>query len=418
MAEPIRIRVYNVGFGDCILLHIPTPTGRVAKVLVDCGSLSFGETGQNNESVVERVIGDVTEDGRPKIDVVVASHRHKDHISGFGLPQWRSVEVGEVWQPWTENPNDPEARRLFDAQMKLALAISGSETHLREMESEGTIGMEAKDLILDMAVNALSNEDSIKTLRVGFGSSPQRRWLSRRTRPRKPAVLDGLPVHVLGPSKDPEVIRSLDPPKGQSYLAMVGAPDPDDPKDDPRPFPHLATDMNWKAFSKYGGTPRPLNAGQAIGVLKKLTEGEAVLAAAALDHALNNTSLMLMFEVGDHFLLFPGDSQWGTWKLALGTDWSRDLLARTTFYKVGHHGSHNATPTEFVEEVLAPGSWCVASVTPYPRWKQVPKEELIKRMSDRSPDHVFTTMSPPESPPPEVSVVDGGAAIDFELSMD
>jgi hypothetical protein len=85
---------------------------------------------------------------------------------------------------------------------------------------------------------------------------------------------------------------------------------------------------------------------------------------------------------------------------------------------VGHHGSHNATPKEFVDEVLAPGSWCVASVTPYPRWKQVPKEELIKAMTDRSPDHVFTTMSPPESPPPEVSVVDGGAAIDFELSMD
>jgi hypothetical protein len=39
-------------------------------------------------------------------------------------------------------------------------------------------------------------------------------------------------------------------------------------------------------------------------------------------------------------------------------------------------------------------------------------------MSDRSPDHVFTTMSPPESPPPEVTVVDNGAAIDFELSMD
>ena len=73
MTEPIRIRVYNVGFGDCILLRLPTPTGRVAKILIDCGSLSFGETGQNNQSVVERIIGDVSDEGAPHIDVVVAS---------------------------------------------------------------------------------------------------------------------------------------------------------------------------------------------------------------------------------------------------------------------------------------------------------------------------------------------------------
>jgi beta-lactamase superfamily II metal-dependent hydrolase len=415
MAEPIRIRVYNVGFGDCILLRLPTPSGRVAKILIDCGSLSFGETGQNNASVVERIIGDITENGAPELDLVVASHRHKDHISGFALPEWRQVGVRQVWQPWTENPSDPEARRLFDDQMRLALSISDSEEHLR---GHPAIRADAQDLILDMAFNALSNEDSIKTLRTGFASAPERKWLSRRTRPRRPSVLDGLPVHVLGPSKDPDVIRNLDPPKGKSYLAMIGAADPDDPDDDPRLFPHLPA-MTWKDFANYGKTPRPLDGGQAIGELRKMTEGEAVLSAAALDHALNNTSLMLMFEVGDHFLLFPGDSQWGTWKLALATDWSRDLLARTTFYKVGHHGSHNATPREFVEEVLGPGIWCVASVTPYPRWKQVPKKELLEKLMERSsPERVITTMSPPETPPPQVTVVDGGAAIDFELPLD
>ncbi len=413
MAEPIRIRVYNVGFGDCILLRLPTPTGRVAKILIDCGSLSFGETGQNNQSVVERIIDDVSDEGAPHIDVVVASHRHKDHISGFALPQWRQVAVDQVWQPWTENPNDPEARRLFEDQMSLAFSIQKTEKDLRN----SAIGLEAQDLILDMAINALSNEDSIKTLRGGFSSTPARKWLARRPAARHPRALDGLPVHVLGPSKDPDVIRSLDPPKGKSYFSMIGAIDPDDPEDDQKLFPHLP-DMDYEAFGRFQGADRPVNTGQAKGVLRRMIGDETVLAAAALDNALNNTSLMLMFEVGDQYLLFPGDSQWGTWKLALGTDWSRDLLAKTTFYKVGHHGSHNATPREFVEKVLAAGSWCVASVTPYSRWKQVPKEELLKALREKSPDRVFTTMIPPESPPTQVSVVDGGAAIDFELPVD
>lgn len=415
MSDRIRIRVYNVGFGDCILLWLPTPRGRVAKVLVDCGSLSFGSSGYTNASVVRRIIEDVSDNGEPHVDLVVASHRHKDHISGFAVSDWREVSVDEVWQPWTENPNDPEARKLFQDQMSLANSIVGSEQYLR---SNARIGARAQDLIMDMALNALSNQDSIKTLRTGFRSKPMRKWLFRRKRPRRPRPLDGVTVHVLGPSRDPEVIRRLDPPHGKSYLAMIGAPDPDDPDDVGGPFPHLSP-MDWQDFKNYGeGAPRPLDAGQAIGVLRQISETDAVLTAAALDHALNNTSLMLMFEVGDHFLLFPGDSQWGTWQRALHTDWSHDLLARTTFYKVGHHGSHNATPREFVEEVLTPGSWCVASVTPYPRWKQVPKKELLSALEQKSPHRVFTTMTPPDEPPAEVSVVDGGAAIDFELSLD
>ena len=55
-------------------------------------------------------------------------------------------------------------------------------------------------------------------------------------------------------------------------------------------------------------------------------------------------------------LLFPADAQIGNWlswqSLPPGTAaddaWitADDLLARTVLYKVGHHGSHNATLKE------------------------------------------------------------------------
>jgi hypothetical protein len=77
----------------------------------------------------------------------------------------------------------------------------------------------------------------------------------------------------------------------------------------------------------------------------QLEQSESLLSIVrTLDDAMNNTSLVLLFEINDTCLLFPGDAQWENWRYALGQDKYRDLLARVTVYKVGHHGSLNATP--------------------------------------------------------------------------
>jgi hypothetical protein len=64
----------------------------------------------------------------------------------------------------------------------------------------------------------------------------------------------------------------------------------------------------------------------------------------ALDKVMNNTSLILLFEVGGKKLLFPGDAQIENWSYALGKPAIRRLLEGVDVYKVGHHGSRNATP--------------------------------------------------------------------------
>src|SRR5262249_11912939 len=63
-----------------------------------------------------------------------------------------------------------------------------------------------------------------------------------------------------------------------------------------------------------------------------------------LDDAMNNTSVILLLEIGDKRLLFPGDAQIENWSYALSRAEVRKLLAATNLYKVGHHGSLNATP--------------------------------------------------------------------------
>jgi len=93
--------------------------------------------------------------------------------------------------------------------------------------------------------------------------------------------------------------------------------------------------------------------------------GAATLALRAGDYT-NNVSLVLAFDhpESDKMLLFPGDAQVGnwlswhtidTWRFRAGAAPARppaanekqtlmeNLLSRIAFYKVGHHGSHNAT---------------------------------------------------------------------------
>jgi beta-lactamase superfamily II metal-dependent hydrolase len=80
-------------------------------------------------------------------------------------------------------------------------------------------------------------------------------------------------------------------------------------------------------------------------------------------------------------MLFPGDAQWGTWNAVLRDEEWRDLLQRITFYKIGHHGSHNATPREFVEDLLPTGLACMASTLTRSVWPDIPRKPLLKALA-------------------------------------
>jgi len=81
-----------------------------------------------------------------------------------------------------------------------------------------------------------------------------------------------------------------------------------------------------------------------------------------LDAFLNNQSLVVLFTFKGKKLLFVGDAQAGNWEYWMygGTpdrapsvdtmsSAGRAILADLDFYKVGHHGSTNATPITAVE---------------------------------------------------------------------
>lgn len=415
------VRVYNVGFGDCFLLLIPdAPAGsdRPRRVLIDCGSITYGDTGLDTERLVQRIIADVTDDdGVARLDVVIATHRHRDHILGFGRPEWAAVHLGEVWLPWCESPDDPLGLRLTRAQERLATALTSS---VAALGADKRIGDDQREMVDVMGLNALTNAESMETLRFGFAGKPRRRYLERSSTPVDSPVVGDAVVRVLGPSRDLEVIKAMNPPSDQTYLAALGldatggVPAAGGVLDDD-PFPRVAP-LDWQAYSSpvwNRGVARTVPSGDVKGRLRLVLGEQVVQAASGLDSSLNNTSLMLSFEIGDHYLLFPGDAQWGPWRQSLAEQWSAALLHRTTFLKIGHHGSHNATPVELVE-ALPGGAWAVASVAPYSRWKEIPKAELLDKLEERSPRRVHTTMHPPASSE-VVTVLDDGLVLEYRL---
>ena len=125
------------------------------------------------------------------------------------------------------------------------------------------------------------------------------------------------------------------------------------------------------------------------------------MAAAAdkLDGTLNNQSLVVLFTCNGKKLLFVGDAQWGNWaywlygKAVTGpdpgiTDRAKQILGSVDFYKVGHHGSTNATPIPAAGALnQACASMCSTATGAYgtPANKtEVPRTALMDALEDRT----------------------------------
>jgi len=368
----VSVRMYNVGLGDCFLLRFPDEE-RERKVLIDCGVHISGPGPHKMSDIVDQILEDVTEDGTPRIDVVVATHRHRDHVSGFDSPRWAEVEVGEVWLPWTEHPTDPKAREIRDKQSK-----AGKKT------KEALAAFGASPALLQIVDNSLTNAAAIETLHEGWANKPKIQYLPAKKRENQSfttELLPGVTVHAMGPSRDPEVIRDMDPPKGGAYELRMAALQGGDAGGQSI-FPAI--------FELTGQTrERQLESFKLrksdLADLEKLAREDAFAVAVQLDKAVNGTSLMLMFEVGRAHMLFPGDAQWGTWQNALGDPEFKELMTKTSFLKVGHHGSHNATPKAFVTDILEKEKFsamvCTHETTVF---KKIPLTSLLNALKTKS----------------------------------
>jgi beta-lactamase superfamily II metal-dependent hydrolase len=377
----VSIRMYNIGFGDCFLLTFPAPE-RPRKVLIDCGVHFLGHNKEQPfTDVLDQLIEDVKENGVPTIDLVIATHRHQDHVSGFAKEVWNDVEVAEVWMPWTENYEDKQAVEILLSQSSKAKKVH--QLLDKMLTNPKLFGLEHDEQIAEIAEikgfseNSLKNPEAMNMLHHGFKRKDHipRKYLPFRKRElntMRPDVLPGVTVYVMGPSYDDKVIASMKPPKREQWFKMM-----EDRGNTETPVFPFHPDWSKK--------PPELERADAIlsrrdrRKIRSVDDDTAFALAKGVEDAVNGTSLMMMFQIGNAYLFFPGDAQHGTWQSALNDDEWRELLTKTNFYKVGHHGSHNATPKEFVKKVLRAESNCKAMVSVYPVkiFEEIPKDNML-----------------------------------------
>jgi hypothetical protein len=346
-------------------------------ILIDCGALRSQRYGGD---LIRKVVRDIKTTTAGRLDVIVGTHEHWDHISGFVQAEdiFDQIDVGRVWVPWTENPDDAAAQSIKAEFKTRKRAVRMALTKIPNREREEVFGLYKKSI-----TDLLGFYGGARLAAAASGTEKAWDYLLKKAVPvychpkNPPMALDGVEgvrVYVLGPPEDPDYIRKKLSSKEtyhksetglslfDSFLAAV-AGDSAGAETKARAFPfderHRIAEKDArknKFFRQLYGFRRGSET-----EWRRINHDWLALAAELalhLDSYTNNVCLALAFEFVDSgkVLLFPGDAQVGnwmsweqlSWKVRNGDGKSKkvtidDLLARTVLYKVGHHGSHNAT---------------------------------------------------------------------------
>jgi hypothetical protein len=420
--------------------------------MIDCGVvLGTPDAG----SIMTRVMENLVSDTQEKVDVLAITHEHWDHLSGFtqAPDAFAKLAVGAVWVAWTEDPKDDLANQLRTelgaARQKLAACASA----LRAVDDGATA-----EALEDIALIPLGAAASSSTSTKAAFDKVKARGNVRICRPSDaPFEIPGADarIYALGPPHDPTLIRRINPStanpetyglvmtgKGALPLGVVAALDGREDaalgQDYAAPF-HARVTIPLDAKGRPAVANKPADDGDDWRTIDKFFQdnyvaggdwrridgewlGSATELALALQSYTNNTSLVLALELGEpgkgDVLLFAADAQVGNWESwqawtcdANGVKVTGpDLLRRTIFYKVGHHGSHNATlKGHGVEEMdrLKVGIIPVDEKEALKkRWGRMPLSDLIKALENKAPGMILRTDQEPVNRPGSVVIDD------------
>jgi beta-lactamase superfamily II metal-dependent hydrolase len=382
----VKVRMYNTGFGDCFLLAFPCEGAGVFYMLIDCGVHHRFPDGALQMQKVARNIASATAN---HLDVVVVTHEHTDHILGFKHAQdvFDQITIDNLWLAWTENPDDPLAKALKEQYGQQVAALTSAIQKLGATAPAFAMSIQS---VLEFEPRAILGASEKKLDELDFLRTKSRKKLRRPKDYRSPGEpplalsgVKGVKVFVLGPPKDQNLIRMLEK-KSELYLEMMAM-------DENSAFAVAALmageagttqedDLRWfvrnRPFDASFGIPKTEIESHpeykdfyigAYGFSDQSDHGAAWrridndwLAVAeqlalSLNSKTNNTSLVLAIELnGQDVLLFAADAQVGNWLSWQDLTWpteglggktirGKDLLENTVLYKVGHHGSRNAT---------------------------------------------------------------------------
>jgi hypothetical protein len=435
--QQLRIRMYRHGLGDCFLLTVPDAKGQPFHIMIDCGVI-LGTKNINDR--LGAVLDDVIKTTGGNLDVLVVTHEHYDHVAAFsrlpekfaepGTSEPGKLSVQAVWFAWTEDPLDKLGKLIRTQRAARKEALAGLLGRLDRMGAAA-----AAPSAVPAALSFFGIDEKGQDTGEGIGATAQAMINAAGFAPRdsihywKPGEIwtsDAVPairIHVLGPPRDEKALRKtdstvevyhLDAGSPEASVRMSAADGGDARIGGPYspfegPYRRKLSDLRsgsavdplatFLAENYWDARPVTPDGDRSWRRIDDIWLGSAEQLALALDSATNNTSLALAIELtgSRDVLLFPADAQVGNWLSWHDIKWENfttaDLLCRTRFYKVGHHGSHNATlKTKGLEMMPEKGMVAFIPVdqemAKQKRWFEMPLDHLLDALKERCGDGV------------------------------
>lgn len=350
--ETLRVRVYNVRFGDAILVTVPDrgPDGTTTtrRILIDLGNapLVANKGGGADDSVFAPVLADILKelDGH-HLDLYVMTHEHLDHTQG--LPYAAMKVLGEakfkqqfvVDNVWMTASADPDYATKFPNTVK---KMEAHQEQVRQISAYlGAAGMPAA-----LASYLLNNNPARTTECVQFLrelNPAKTTYVHRETSLAGTHPFQEATFEIWAPEEDAsEYYGRLKPlalgVSDGAARAVGGATTATARSRKPKPV-----------LDPVPEPPRGVDLGSFLNLVNSRRTGVADN-LLAIDKAANNTSLVFMLSWRGWRLLFAGDAEKKSWARMQ----KEGVLKPVHFLKVSHHGSHNGTPEDTILEQFLP----------------------------------------------------------------
>ena len=333
MGSKLLIRSYNVGCGDCIYVRIPNGAQHF-HILIDCGSKEGANSGVMKRAI-QHLEDHMLEDdssGKKRLDLIVVTHRHEDHIKGFNPSFFKNIAIKNIWITAAMDETHEQAKAAHSLHNFATKEVKAL------LDSGASLSPELQDLV---ALYGINNEGATtaltKTLPQNNGITPKYVHAGQTSDELK-VEIENTKIIVLAPEKDIDHFY-LGKEATETLHGMQAAQD------------HFRTNA-----SPATGTTEVFPTNISRSDFRKLQSRllSNVLAFAVDDSEIqNNVSTVLLIEWGERRLLFVGDAEWkkafksgkknGSWNV-MWHERKEHLSKPVDFLKVGHHGSHNATP--------------------------------------------------------------------------